>query len=69
MSEISLETPWRSEPVVAPQHRPMSGVDVLPGYASFKTVQTPSTLTGPWSGHKLAIPQHAPIESLDDMLL
>ena len=69
MSEISLETPWVSESLAAPPHRSMTGVNVLPGYASFTTMQVGSTLSSPWSRHTLPVHQPTAIQSLDELTL
>jgi hypothetical protein len=69
VSITNLDVPWATTPplVVAPAE--ITGVDVLPGFASDATRATGAKLSQPWSGQKLAIAPQPGVSDLAGMLL
>jgi hypothetical protein len=68
MSVIGLDAPWATMSLAATPHEVMTGVDVLPGYASDATAALPAMLSKPWSRQTLAILQQPAIRSLNGVL-
>jgi len=64
MTIESLSAPWAAAPAIPAPVPAMSGVDVLPGYASASTASTSSTLSYPWSEQSPGIPQFPKVTSL-----
>ena len=69
MSITNLDMPWATTPppMVAPAE--ITGVDVLPGYASDATRATGAKLSQPWSDQKLPIAPQLGVSNLAGMLL
>jgi hypothetical protein len=69
VSITNLDVPWATTPppVVAPAE--ITGVDVLPGFASDATRATGARLSQPWSGQKLPVAPRPGVSNLAGMLL
>jgi hypothetical protein len=63
------DAPWATTRMPEVAHDEMTGVNVLPGYASEETQATPATLAQPWSQQTLSSPALPVISSLSGMLL
>ena len=69
MSITNLDVPWATTPppVVAPGE--LTGVDVLPAFASDATRATGAKLSQPWSGQNLATAPQPGVSDLIGMVL
>ena len=63
------DAPWATTRMPEVAHDEMTGVNILPGYASEGTQATPATLAQPWSQLTLSSPALPVISSLSGMLL
>jgi hypothetical protein len=68
MTIQSLDVPWAATPPPTAEPARMTGVDVLPGYASDQTASTKVELTAPW-GDQAAVPDIPTVDSLGPMSL
>lgn len=69
MSITNLDMPWATTPPPVVPPAEITGVDVLPGFASDATRPTDARLSQPWSDQKLAIAPQPGVSNLAGMLL